>query len=234
MGLGGLLARAHLGDALYMDGANPNQALPMLFIELLPTWLAALIGVGVLAAIMSTTDGLVVSSTQIIANDLYRRTVVPIVQPHLTDDELDRRILLISRVSTVVVLMTCMCMAWFLTDINIVIIIWIGVGGMMAAFAGPLVVGALWRGVTRRGAFAGLLAGFFTFVVIYTQQLDPAWFAPRMLHSAVTWLHGEGPNPTSCAVIGEIVSVVFTVGVSKMTQPLPREHIEDMFSVPAS
>ncbi|SVC70455.1 uncharacterized protein METZ01_LOCUS323309, partial [marine metagenome] len=38
MGVGGLLARAHFGDALYMDGANPNQSLPMLFIELFPTW----------------------------------------------------------------------------------------------------------------------------------------------------------------------------------------------------
>ena len=70
MGLGGILARAVLGDTLFDDGMNPNQALPMLFIELFPTWLAALIGVGILAAIMSTADGLVVSSSQIIANDI--------------------------------------------------------------------------------------------------------------------------------------------------------------------
>ena len=77
LGLGGLLARALFGDALYAAGANPNQALPLLFIELFPTWLAALIGVGVLAAIMSTADGLVISSSQVVANDLYRRTIVP-------------------------------------------------------------------------------------------------------------------------------------------------------------
>ncbi|MXY57345.1 MAG: sodium:solute symporter family protein, partial [Gammaproteobacteria bacterium] len=71
LGLGGLLARALLGDSL----DNQNQALPMLFIELFPPWLAALIGVGILAAIMSTADGLVVSSSQVIANDLYRRTL---------------------------------------------------------------------------------------------------------------------------------------------------------------
>ena len=57
LGLGGLLARVYFGDALYADGANPNQALPLLFIELFPTWLAALIGVGVLSAVMSTADG---------------------------------------------------------------------------------------------------------------------------------------------------------------------------------
>lgn len=229
LGLGGLLARAHLGDALYMDGANPNQALPMLFIELFPTWLAALIGVGVLAAVMSTADGLVVSSAQIIANDLYRRTIVPITKPNLSEEELDNRILLISRVSTVLVLIVCMCMAWFLIDLNIAMIVWIGVGGMMAAFAGPLVMGALWRGVTRQGAYAGLLSGFLTFAILYTQLIDPAWFAPGTLHDVVTWLHGEGPNPVSCAAMGELVSVLFTVAVSKMTQPLPQAHLDEMF-----
>jgi sodium/proline symporter len=42
LGVGGLLARVYFGDALYASGANPNQALPLLFIELFPTWLAAL------------------------------------------------------------------------------------------------------------------------------------------------------------------------------------------------
>ena len=40
--LGGLLARALLGDALFAEGATSNHALPTLFIELFPTWLAAL------------------------------------------------------------------------------------------------------------------------------------------------------------------------------------------------
>ncbi|MBT3425541.1 MAG: sodium:solute symporter family protein, partial [Gammaproteobacteria bacterium] len=147
LGVGGLLARAHFGDLLYATGANPNQSLPLLFIELFPTWLAALIGVGVLSAVMSTADGLVISSSQIIANDLYRRTIVPITRPDLSAEQLDQRVLTISRVSTIIVLIICMAMAWSLMEVNVALIVWIGVGGMMAAFAGPLVIGALWRGV---------------------------------------------------------------------------------------
>ena len=75
--LGGVLARGLFDDALLAAGANPNEALPRLFIELFPTWLAALVGVGVLCAVMSTADGLVISSSQILANDLYRRSIVP-------------------------------------------------------------------------------------------------------------------------------------------------------------
>lgn len=231
MGLGGLLARAHFGDALYLDGANPNQSLPMLFIELFPTWLAALIGVGVLSAIMSTADGLVVSSSQIVANDIYRRTIVPLTHPDISEAQLDHRILVISRVSTVVILILCLAMAWALMDINVALIVWIGVGGMMAAFAGPLVIGALWQGVTRKGAYAGLLGGFATFILLHAQVLDPGWFAAgSTLHPVVTWLYNEGPNPYSCAVMGEIVSIAATVLVSKLTQPLPEAHLDDLFS----
>ena len=73
LGLGGFLARGMFGATLDAD----NMALPMLFIELFPPWLAALLGIGVLAAVMSTADGLVVSSSQILANDFYRLTYVP-------------------------------------------------------------------------------------------------------------------------------------------------------------
>ena len=229
MGLGGFLARALLGDALYADGSTPNAALPMLFIELFPTWLAALIGVGILAAIMSTADGLVVSSSQIIANDLYRRSIAPRLKKVPDEATLDRQVLQISRVSTVVVLLICMGMAWALIDVNIALIVWIGNGGMMAAFAGPLVVGALWRGVTRRGAYAGLVSGFLTFLVLHLQLLDPVWFGSGVAYDVVAWLHAEGPNPFSCAAMGEAVSVAFTYAVSKATQPLPKGHVEEIF-----
>ena len=230
MGLGGLLARALLGDALLLEGANPNQALPLVFIELFPTWLAALVGVGILAAIMSTADGLVVSSSQIVANDLYRRSIAPRLRKTPSEDQLDQQVLTISRVTTVVVLVITMGLAWTLMETNIALIVWIGTGGMMAAFAGPLVVGALWRGVTRAGAYTGLASGFVTFLILHTQLLDPSWFGSGWLHGAVVWLHGEGPNPFSCAAMGEAVSVSLTFLVSRSTQPLPQSHLEGMFT----
>src|SRR5690606_15136463 len=72
--LGGATARALLGDELLATG-GANNALPALFIEIFPTWLAALLGVGILSAIMSTADGLVISTSQVFANDIYRRSI---------------------------------------------------------------------------------------------------------------------------------------------------------------
>ena len=229
LGLGGLLARVYFGDALYAEGGNPNQSLPLLFVEIFPTWLAALIGVGVLSAVMSTADGLVVSSSQIIANDLYRRSLAPKFHAHLSEEALDHRVLMISRYSTVGVLLITMAMAWGLRDINVALIVWIGVGGMMAALSGPLIIGALWQGVTRAGAYAGLIGGITTFVILHAQLIDPNWFEPGFFFDAATWLYGEGPNPYSCAVMGEIVSVSLTFIVSKLTQPLPEDHLRALF-----
>ncbi|MEM7076986.1 MAG: sodium:solute symporter family protein [Pseudomonadota bacterium] len=224
LGLGGIMARVILGD-----GVNGNQALALLFIELFPTWFAALLGVGILAAVMSTADGLVVSSSQIVANDLYRLSIVPRFQPHLSEEEVERRVLSISRIATVVIMVLCTALAWSMLDMNVTIIVWIGTGCMMAAFAGPLILGAVWKGVTKAGAFAGLLAGGLVFIITFNAMIDPEWFAPGALREAAVWLQGESPNPWSCAAMGELVSVLITVLVSKLTAPLPADHMQRLF-----
>ncbi len=231
LGLGGLLARAILGEELFMPSRTPNEALPVLYIELFPTWFAALVGVGILAAIMSTADGLVVSSSQILANDIYRRSIAPKFHSHLSKDVIDKRVLLISRWGTVVVLLLSMGLAWALQNKNIALLVWIGSGGMMAAFAGPLVMGALWRGVTRAGAYCGLVSGLGTFIILHSGMLG-AIVGPDSsypLAGVVRWLSLEAPNPFSCAAMGEIVSVTLTWSVSKLTQPLSKEHMEKLF-----
>lgn len=219
------MARAILGE-----GVNGNQALALLFIELFPTWFAALLGVGILAAVMSTADGLVVSSSQIVANDLYRLTLAPKIHKHLSDEQIEAKALTISRVATVVIMVLCTALAWSMLDMNVTIIVWIGTGCMMAAFAGPLLLGALWKGVTKAGAFAGLLSGGIIFIVTFNAMIDPEWFSPGWLRDAAVWLVIESPNPWSCAAMGEVVSVLVTVVVSKLTQPLDEAHIDRLFA----
>ncbi|HAA51859.1 MAG TPA: sodium:pantothenate symporter [Planctomycetaceae bacterium] len=232
LGLGGASARAVLGDALFEPGSNPNQALPALFIRLFPTWLAAFVGVGVLAAVMSTADGLVVSSAQILSNDLYRRTFAPRFRQDLSEEELDRRVLVLSRWSTAGILVICAMMAWLLMDRNVALLIWAGNGGLMAAFAGPLVLGSVWKGVTRAGAYAGLLSGLLSFIVLHTGLVPAHWFDGTFLFGVANWLQKEAPNPFSCAAIGEILSVLITWLVSLVTRPLSEEHIAELFPAP--
>ncbi len=59
-------------------------------------------------------------------------------------------------------------------------------------------------------------------------MLNPDWFG--IASPAVAWLHAEGPNPYSCAALGEIMSVTATWVVSLATRPLEQTHIERMFN----
>jgi sodium/proline symporter len=201
MALGGLLARVHLGDSLLDSGAN--QAIPVLFTELFPSWLAALLGIAVLCAIMSTADGLVVSSAQVVANDLYRCSLAKRWSPDISEEALDQRVLLISRWATVSVLLISAGLAWMLLNVNIALLVWMGIGGITSAMAGPLIIGSLWDGVTEQGALFGMLTGFISFALLHSQSIP------------VYWLLQQGPNPFACAALSSLSGVVVTIFISR-------------------
>jgi len=227
--LGGASARAILGDSLIANGGGgANTALPALFIEIFPAWLAALLGVGILAAVMSTADGLVISTSQVFANDIYRRSIAPRIHADRDQEVLDRNVLIISRVVTVLTLIGSAMLAWEVMDMNIVLLIWAGVGGFIAALAGPLVLGSLWRGVTRAGAIAGFFSGAIVFVLIHAEIISGLWLVGTRLEQAGQWFALYAQSPYSAATMGGILSVLVSVIVSKFTKPLPDIHLQQL------
>lgn len=224
--LGGLMARALLDDSLLASGAN--AALPALFIELFPSWLAALLGVGVLAAIMSTADGLLISTSQVFANDIYRRSIAPRVHSHLSEEELDHRVLKISRVVTVLTLLGAIILGWSVMHMNVTLLIWAGVGGFTAALMGPLVLGSLWNGISKAGALAGFWGGAISFVVIHGQVISGHWLAGTALENAGAWFAFYAGSPYSAAAMGGFISIALCVTVSRFTAPLPAQHLSKL------
>ena len=202
--LGGLHARALVGPEI-----RPDAAIPVLFTELFPPFLAGMLGVGVLSAIMSTSDGLFIAIAVIFSNDLYKRTLAPKIHKHKTEEQIDRIALNISRLSIVVVGVLAIMLAWnpprFLA-----ILLWIGIGGIVSGAAGPLLIGSLWR----RGTKAGAIASFLTGVILYA-----------VLYVVVGWKNPFGVAGT-CVIAGSVVMVL----VSLFTKPLPDEHLDRMFT----
>ena len=186
--LGGLLARVHLAILCSPVAQTRPSAL---FIAVLPTAVAAFLCIAVLCAVMSTADGLVISSAQVFANDLYRRTLARRWSPQLSEENLDRRVLLVSRWATVGVLAASAAVAWALLDVNIALLVWMGIGGMTSALAGPLILGTLWPGVTERGALSGMLTGFITFAVLHSQILPISWLQTIRAESFLLRIAGE-------------------------------------------
>jgi len=227
---GGILARVVLGDSLLAEGASPNDAIPALFIATLPPWLAALIGAGVLAAIMSTADGLVVSTSQIFANDIYRRSIAPRLRSRPSDATIDRVSLRISRIAAVLVVAGSIWLAWVSQTMNVAILIAAGIGGMIAAICGPIFTGILWQGTTKAGALAGFATGGGSFLLLKTGFIDPAWFEGGALEVAGTWLADQAPNPFACGAIGAITSLVTVVVVSALTERPGEQHLRRVFA----
>jgi len=226
---GGILARVVLGDDLLAEGSNPNNAIPALFIATLPAWIAALIGAGVLSAVMSTADGLVVSSAQIFANDIYRRTIAPRSKARDDPGLIDDTALKISRIATVIILVCAIGIAWGTRDMNIALLVWIGVGGMMAATAAPLFLGIFWRRSTRAGALAGFITGGLVFSLLKSASIKAAWFIGGPLEQATTWLEAQAVNPFACATLGGGVAIVVMFVVSLFTKPLGDAHLQRVF-----
>lgn len=230
MVLGGVLARAVLGDSLLEIPGGPNQAIPALFVALFPVWLAALLGIAILSAVMSTADGLVISTSQVFANDIYRRTLVKLLHPNATDAQIDHNVLRISRWAILIVLVGAALLAWHSLGQNIALMVWVGLGGMMAALAGPLILGVFWRGVTTQGAIWGFIAGAATFTLLSNGGLPNGAADGNALQQMLFWAYNQADNPFACATLGEATSIVVTVAVSLVTRRLPEHHLDQIFS----
>lgn len=226
MALGGAIARAVLGGDLLAAGAN--TALPALFIELFPAWLAALLGVGVLAAIMSTADGLLISTSQVFANDIYRRSIAPRWHSALSEQQLDKNVLNISRVVTVLTLLGAIALGWSIMHMNVTLLIWAGVGGFTAALMGPLVFGSIWNGITGAGAVAGFWGGAISFILIHGKLISGRWLQGTRLEEFGQWFDFYAGSPYSAAAIGGAISVLLCFSVSKFSQPLSEEHMQQV------
>ena len=181
---------------------------------------------GVLAAIMSTADGLLISTSQVFANDIYRRSIAPRIHQHLSESELDHNVLVISRTVTVLTLIGSIFLGWSVMHMNVTLLVWAGVGGFTAALMGPLVFGSLWNGVTRAGALAGFLGGATSFILIHAQIISGHWLKGLALEEAGQWFAFHAQSPYSAAAIGGFISLALCYFVPKRTMPLPAEHLQ--------
>ncbi|WP_254538534.1 sodium:solute symporter family protein [Halomarina litorea] len=213
MFLGGILGRA---QGIQLE--NPDAIVPMLFVENLPAVVAAFLGVAILSAIISTADGLIIAISQIFANDLYRKTYAPWRGRDPNDDAVNQRALWISRIATVFV--TLGSVAAVMTPPEyLAILLWVGIGGIIAGYGGPYFVGAFRENTSKVAALSGFSLAFVVYFVIHLGPqfgLYEGWYP-------------YNENPFASSAIGFVISCVTTYLVSKFTEPLPASHLDEVF-----
>jgi SSS family solute:Na+ symporter len=184
-------------DTVPRDAAGAvlyDSIVPALLTAHLPQALLALILLLVLSASMSTLSSLVLVSSSSVAIDLY---------PSRVDAKTgkDRSVAMMRFLSAVFIIIS-----YFISRFRIGIIVYLmslSWGVVSGAFAAPYLLGLYSRRVTKAGAYAGLLSGVTTMIVLF-------------------FLWGPGRSPLA-ASIAIVVPFAVTAAVSALTEPPPKE-----------
>jgi SSS family solute:Na+ symporter len=197
------------------EGSN---VLPLLLNEYTPVWFAALVIAGAMAAMMSSSDSMLLSGSSYLTRDLYR----PLVEPDASDD----REGWVARVGVATFALASLAAALLQGGgggLDVLVSIGDTAFGGYAQLTLPVLVALYWARTTRSGMFAGVLGG----QAFYLAHV----FIPEVTVAGVTLL-GDAYLTWDVALWGMLLSAVLTVGVSAVTTAAPGEDART-FSVGA-
>lgn len=145
-------------------GTATNMTVPMLGDLLGGQVFLGIIAAGALAAMLSTSTGLLISATTSLAHDLY----AGILKPASNDKEQ----LLFAKVGAGALAVLAIVMAVWLKDVNVGILVGMCFGIAASTFAPALLFTLWWRRLTKQGIIAGMTVGlisslFFTFAQFF-------------------------------------------------------------------
>jgi len=143
-----------MADLVNAGDMAKDQVIPTLLTDTtvvgIPDVILGLFVVLLLSASISTLTALVLSSSSVISLDLVG-SFAPNINPRTTT--------LIMRVLCLVFVALSLAINFLLQDTPIIILMSLSWGTISGAFLAPFLYGLLWRGVTKAGAFAGVICG---------------------------------------------------------------------------
>ena len=192
------------GIASIQNIEKADQIIPMILQRGMNPFLASIFIAGIVAAGMSTIDGILVTTTGAVTRDIYQK----IINKNATDEA----VMSLSKVVTVIIGIVVICFGVFqpgsIFEINL-----FAFSGM-AIFVVPILFGIYWKKATAKGAIASVIVGIIS-LLLFT--LNPSVMALAMgFHELL---------PTT--IIASIVMIV----VSKFTETPPQETIDRHFTV---
>ena len=192
------------GIASIQNIEKADQIIPMILQRGMNPFLASIFIAGIVAAGMSTIDGILVTTTGAVTRDIYQK----IINKNATDEAA----MSLSKVVTVIIGIVVICFGVFqpgsIFEINL-----FAFSGM-AIFVVPILFGIYWKKATAKGAIASVIVGIIS-LLLFT--LNPSVKALAMGFHALF--------PTT--IIASIVMIV----VSKFTETPPQETIDRHFTV---
>jgi sodium/proline symporter len=138
--------------------ADQEEIMPYMTKALVPAGLAGIMISGAIAAMMSTADSQLLVSTSAVSRDVY--------QQMMKKDAPERRLVLISRVATLIIGVIAFFLALSAESLVywLVLYAWAGLG---ASFGPALLTTLWWKKVTKQGVLSGMIVGTITVLIWY-------------------------------------------------------------------
>jgi sodium/proline symporter len=176
--------------------SDPEQVLPRLAIAVLPGWLAGFVVSAIMASIMSTASGFLMSVTSSMSEDVYHR----ILRPGAGEQEL----VFVSRAVTLALGTGALALALTTDPLDphatVYRLVLYGWGGLAGCFCAPVVLALTWRRMSRAACLAGMLSGGMTVVLWRSVPPHPAFayeVIPAIAVSAATILVVSAWSPAA-------------------------------------
>ncbi len=204
--------------------AATDYYIPIMLHKVIPTGLIGIIAVLVLSASMSTLASVSLSSASAFAVDVYKGKI--------NKKASDRQVNTVMRVLCVAFIGISVLLAVLNEEFGISAIAYmmgLSWGTLAGCFMGPFVVGLLWKGVTKNGAWASIIS---TLVLTVTLIL---FFGYHKNGFECTFGNAITTGINCSPLIGCIcmaTSVVITVVVSLFTKKPSKEAIYNAFEKP--
>lgn len=197
--------------------SGSDQIMPVLAMKVAPWWMAGILIAAPYAAVMSTVDSFLLMISSSLVRDIYQRTINPAVSERSTK--------IASYTTTTVVGVLVTVLAFNPPEFLQYIIVFTG-GGFAATFLAPTLLGLYWKGITRLGAWASMVFGFFSMVLLSAWGHIANFFGSSYSNAQIDVL---GFHPI---VVGLIVSFASAILVSLVTPALPEPLIRRFFAPP--
>ncbi|MFA9516244.1 sodium:solute symporter [Halopenitus sp. H-Gu1] len=195
------------------EGAN---VLPVLLTEYTPVWFAALVIAGAMAAMMSSSDSMLLSGSSYFTRDLYR----PFVRPDATD----RREAWIARIG-VAVFATLAFLA-SLTRPGTLIEVGDTAFSGFALLSPAVIVALYWEGTTRTGMIVSVVVPQIVYLAHVLLESLPLPFTDARVPLPRTYAGWD------VALGLMVLAAVLVVGVSLLTEHVTDEEVS-RFTLPA-
>jgi sodium/proline symporter len=154
------------GRVMFPNLENADAVVPAYLMEAFPSWLAIIIIVGILSAILTTADSLLHSMVSIIQSDVYEGTYLEQLKG-LDEDSHNRQttIKVVGWLSAIGISSIAFIVGLERPD-SLFMLTQIGIAGLLSGTAIPIIFGYLWGGATKRGAEAGFIVGSSIYVLL--------------------------------------------------------------------